>query len=181
MSYQRNNYGSNRGYQGGGNRQPRQNNGGRQNGDYPANSGNLRYNDKKTERKHPDLKGVMNVEIHGERVTFFISAWENEDGSLGLKFTDTQAQVGGYPQNGSRQNSPLIRGNSGQNGRSNGRGAYRQNGGNEGYVPDEPYQPRQNGAMQRARRIPEPQYYDSAPPPNDYPDGPSDPNDQIPF
>lgn len=159
--YGRNGYSPNRGYQGGNRGGQRRNNGNQRNGDYKPNSGNIRENRDRQNQNAPDYKGVMNVEVDGRTVTFFVSGWWNENGSMGLKFTNVA-------EAGQNQGRPQQRGN--------GRPQERYQGGN-GYGQRDDYQPRQNGAMSRARDLQEPVYrdegpYDAGPPPQSYPDGP---------
>jgi len=174
---------------GGGFRQPRQNfnnqnrgyqgrQGGNVQGGYRPNTGNSKPNDRRQKETDPAFKGVCNIVTpDGEMHTFFISTWENDNGSLGHKLTnvlDVQDQ-----------------GN--QNGRSQGRsnGGYRPQGQGGSYRGSQNYNqgpnPTQNGsnAMSRARPIPPATYrengaYENAPPPN----GPDDYNvsydDEVP-
>jgi len=146
----------------------------REDGDYPPNTGQLSPNARARNDNDPHMSGVMNIEINGQRYTFFISGWENKPGIFRLSFNPADGSGGGR----FRQNSPQIRGNFRQNGRSNGGRNYRPQNGQDQDSYQEDYQPRQNGAMSRARPIPEPRYEDGPPSPDYYPDGP---DDAIPF
>lgn len=151
-----------RGRGGGGNFQRRNNQQQqRAEGDYLPNSGKMWPNSKARSDRDPAFSGIMNIEITadmlrdlrpGDRLAFFVSGWENNPGDFRLSFNPA-----GYQQ---QQQQPQGR-------RQNGyRGGYDQ-------APMDDYQPRQNGAMSRARAIPEPQYYDEAPPHDQIPDGPN--------
>lgn len=176
-----------RGPRQGGYRGPRSNGGQNVQGGYKPNSGKLDNNQNKVEAKHPDMKGVMNVVTpDGRQESYFISAWWNQDGSLGLKMTHvSEANQGqGQPR---------------QNGGYRPQGQYRQppqqyGGPQYDQQPQpynsDPYQHPQNGAMSRARPIPPAQYVEqghweqNVPPPNSYPEnaGQYDENgDEIPF
>lgn len=139
----------------------------REDGDYPPNTGQLSPNARARNDNDPHMSGVMNIEIEGRRYTFFISGWENKPGIFRLSFNP--ADGGGNRQGGFRQGQRSFRGN----GRAPNGGGYRQSNGGYDQAPMDDYQPRQNGAMSRARAIPEPQYYDEAPPHDQIPDGPN--------
>lgn len=173
---------------GGGFRQPRQNfnnqsrgyqgrQGGNVQGGYKPNSGNAKPNERRQKQSDPAYNGVMNIETpDGQMHTFFVKIWENDNGSLGLKFQNVlDAQQGN--QNGGYQ-------------RPQG-GGYSPQGQGGGYRGSQNYNqgpnPPQNGpgAMSRARPIPPATYrengaYENAPPPN----GPDDYNvsydDEVP-
>lgn len=156
---------------GGGYRGPRQNGGQNVQGGYKPNSGKLDQNTRKTQQTHPDMKGVMNVVTpDGRQESYFISAWFNEDGSLGLKFTHV-SEAANQGQGGQRQ-----------------QGGYQQPP-QQQYAPQQnygqPYPHPQGGAMSRARPIPQAQYVEAGwQPPSEYPPnvGQLDENgDEIPF
>lgn len=156
---------------------------------YVPNTGKLRVNHEKQSPKQPDFKGVGNVEINGEQHTVFLSLWFNQDQNTGedtirLTFTPPNSpQVQGYPQNGSRQNAPNPRGGNRQNGHSNGGGNYQRGAYTQQMSDDytqQQFEPRQGGAMSRARPIPQPQYDDGPPPYDAYPDGPIEPGGYEP-
>lgn len=58
-----------------------------------TNSGFIGKNDKKTEDKHPDLKGSINI----EGVEYWLSAWKNSKG-YGMKFTKKDGQEAPAPR-----------------------------------------------------------------------------------
>lgn len=162
-------------------RQPRQNfsnngyrqqQGGNVQGGYKPNTGNSKPNDRRQKQTDPAFKGVMSIQTpDGQTHTFFISTWENENGSLGHKFTNVLDVQQGQPNGGYQRPSGGGYSPQGQGGRYRDSGDYNQGP-----------QRLQNGsgAMSRARPIPPATYnengpYENAPPPT----GPDDYNVQY--
>lgn len=139
--------------------------GGNVQGGYQPNSGNAKPNDRRQKATDPAFGGVCNVQTpDGQIHTFFVKIWENENGSLGMKFQNVlDAQQG----NGGQNNQPRFNANRGPVQPRNDYGHY--DGQNQ---PNRP----QQGAMSRARPIPPAQYnngpYDdrSPPPAQEWPD-----------
>lgn len=162
MNYRNNNrqggYSQNRSYGG-------RNQGGQQG--YQPNTGKLRLNREKQSPKQPDFKGVGNVEINGVQHTVFVSAWFNQDQNTGeetIRLTFTEPNSPQQQQGGFR---PQQRPQGQRNSYSQPQQAYNP------YPDQGQYEPRQNGAMSRARPIPpQPQYDDGPPPYEAYPEGP---------
>jgi hypothetical protein len=65
-----------------------------------TNSGFIGKNQNKTEEKHPDLKGSINI----EGVEYWLSAWKNSKG-YGMKFTKKDDKPQQAPQQGYRKPS----------------------------------------------------------------------------
>lgn len=195
------NWNRNQGYSGqrgggnwGGQRNNQQQGGNRQ---YKPNTAMLRPNMDKQRQQDPDFKGPGNVvDENGQQRTVFISAWLNNGPNgetLRLEITPAngpqqQRQGNGFQQQRPRSNGfQQQRNNSGWQGHQNGSGWQDDQGG---------YQHPQGGAMSRARPMGQPQqgngnytphydnapqYDDSAPPHDSYPDGPGANGEDAPY
>jgi hypothetical protein len=176
-----NGYSQGNGYQGNGGGQ-RSNN---VRGAYKPNTGQAKPNERRRGPNDPAFNGVGNfVTPDGQTHTFWVKVWENENGTLGLAFDDvnnSQQRPGGQRGQGNYQQPRQNGGNNYQPRQNGGYSAPQQQGNYAPYPQDWQGQDRpQNGAMSRARPIPQPHYDDSPPPYDAYPDGPVEPGGYEP-